>query len=157
MEIYLRFQWSSIVIKIHRELVTKEDCYMKTGSDQLINVNMIYDNLGNEIFEFLPQLHTTDPFSFTLIKWWDWILSRLKKLSERQKCLFNLLYSGESSENIYHQKCTYMEMLKQCHYNTFNRSRFTCWRTKGSSFTVRHLMILMQIYFYETLSFMDGK
>ena len=56
------------MIKIHRELVTKEDCYMKIDSDQLINISMIYNNLGNEISEFLPQLHPTDPFSFTLIK-----------------------------------------------------------------------------------------
>ena len=32
-------------------------CHMKIYSNQLRNINMIYDNLESEISDFLPQLH----------------------------------------------------------------------------------------------------
>ena len=76
------------MIKIHRELVTTEDCYMRNYSDQLININMIYDNLGNEISVFLPQLHTTDPFSFTLIKMMGLNIIQAEEVVRKAKMFF---------------------------------------------------------------------
>ena len=34
--------------------------YMKIHSNQFININMIYDNLGTKISDVIPQLHDID-------------------------------------------------------------------------------------------------
>ena len=41
---------------------------IKTDSNQLININMIYENLGSEISDALPQIHAKSSYKFSVGK-----------------------------------------------------------------------------------------
>ena len=74
---------------------------------------MIHNNLGSEIYDFLPQLHAITYGEISLRK----NISPTEEITQRQKYLFNLMHNGKLNEDHLSTRVSLYENLKSIQFH----------------------------------------
>lgn len=113
VEIYLRFHWSSIVVKIHGESLKTKSKILSLSNHEELNITLNI-TLTEKIIQKAKIFVETN------------IQRKINQKSFISKSVLKSVW-----------EC--MRILNQCQHAFFTRSIFTSWRTKTCSFTVLYL------------------